>query len=210
MSNKTQRGSLLIVAAPSGGGKTSLVNALLAEDSNLALSVSHTTRKPRPGETDGVQYHFINNDEFDELHLQNAFLEHATVFGNQYGTHAGALSQQLESGLDVILEIDWQGAAQVRRQFPGCASVFILPPSIQVLRERLSHRGQDSEQVIDRRMRDAQAEISHWDEFDFLLVNDDFERALDDLRAIVHGLRLGRERQSKQHASLLAELLGNR
>jgi guanylate kinase len=138
--NNDCRGILFIIAAPSGGGKTSLVNALLAADSMLALSISHTTRKARPGEVSGRQYHFIDKDKFQQLVSNGAFLEHAVVFGNDYGTHAGALENQLQEGLDVILEIDWQGAGQVRKIFPSCCSIFILPPSLETLRQRLSHR----------------------------------------------------------------------
>jgi guanylate kinase len=200
-------GRLFIIAAPSGGGKTSLVNALLAADHRLVLSVSHTTRAPRPGEVDGRHYHFTDPETFARRAEAGEFLEHATVFGHLYGTHAGALGAQLGQGLDVILEIDWQGAAQVRKVFPECRSMFILPPSLEVLRERLSRRGQDSAAVISRRMREAQAEISHWEEFDYLVVNEDFQTALEDLQAIIHCSRLGREVQARQHTELLAELL---
>jgi guanylate kinase len=200
---------LVIIAAPSGGGKTSLVNALLSADHHLALSVSHTTRPPRPGELDGQHYHFIEQRAFDAFASAGAFLEHATVFGHSYGTHADALRAQLERGLDVILEIDWQGAAQVRAAFPASRSVFILPPSLAVLRERLARRGQDSETVIQRRMREAQTEISHWEEFDYLVVNEEFQDALRDLQAIIQACRLGREVQGRQYTALLAELLGN-
>ena len=208
-SDQSIRGDLFIIAAPSGGGKTSLVSALLAADPRLALSVSHTTRTPRMGEEDGRQYHFVGTNTFRKLLDQGAFLEHATVFGNSYGTHAGALQLQLEQGFDVILEIDWQGAAQVRKKFPGCCSIFILPPSYEVLRQRLSHRAQDSEEVINRRMRDAQAEISHWAEFDYLVINEDFETALLEMKTIMDCTRQGRNHQQDQHAMLLAELLGN-
>ncbi len=203
------KGNLFIIAAPSGGGKTSLVSALLSADSRLVLSVSHTTRMPRRGEHDGVQYHFINQLAFNALVDEGAFLEHATVFSNSYGTHAGTLQQQLERGLDVILEIDWQGAAQVREKFPDCCSIFILPPSYEILRQRLSRRAQDSEEVINHRMRNAQGEISHWAEFDFIVVNEDFDSALADLKNIMDCARLGRSHQQDQHALLLAELLGN-
>jgi guanylate kinase len=207
-SDRRARGNLLVVAAPSGGGKTSLVNALLESDSRLALSVSHTTRPPRRGERDGEHYHFVTAKVFEKLAEENAFVEHATVFGHQYGTHAGLLEKQLASGLDVILEIDWQGARQVRAQFPDCRSVFILPPSLGVLRERLSRRATDSEEVIAQRMEAARTEISHWQEFDFLVVNDHFDSALGDLAAIVRSQRLARARQQLEYANLLAELLG--
>lgn len=200
---------LFIIAAPSGGGKTSLVNALLSADRRLALSVSHTTRSPRPSEVDGQHYHFTDRTRFEQMIADGDFLEHATVFGHAYGTHAGALQAQLDQGLDVILEIDWQGAAQVRAAFPASRSVFILPPSLEVLRERLSRRGQDSAAVITQRMQEAQTEISHWHEFDYLVVNEDFQDALGDLQAIIRSCRLGREVQGRQHTALLAELLGN-
>jgi len=213
MSNETSAprtsAGLFIIASPSGGGKTSLVNALLSSDSRLALSVSHTTRPPRAGEVDGQHYHFTDSETFDCMVEEGAFLEHATVFRHSYGTHAEALQSQLDQGLDVILEIDWQGAAQVRLVFPASRSIFILPPSLEVLRERLSRRGQDSEEVIQHRMREAQAEISHWEEFDYLVVNEEFQDALRDLRAIIRACRLGREVQCRQHSALLAELLGN-
>jgi guanylate kinase len=202
------RGNLLIVAAPSGGGKSSLVNALLEGNANLALSISHTTRLPRRGEEDGEWYHFVDRGSFDRMIGDNAFLEHAEVFGNLYGTDALTVNRQLEQGLDIILEIDWQGARQVRASMPGCCSVFILPPSLEVLRQRLTKRATDSDEVIARRMRDARSEISHWQEFDFLVVNDDFETALADLRAILRSLRLGRTYQHEHCAPLLAELLG--
>ena len=189
----TRRGQLFIVAAPSGGGKTSLVTAMLAADEKLALSVSHTTRKPRSSEENGKQYHFIDKTEFNDLVSKNAFLEHAIVFGNNYGTHAGALENQLESGLDVILEIDWQGAAQVRKIFPDCSSIFILPPAMETLRLRLSHRAQDSIEVIESRMRDARAEISHWAEFDYLVINKNFDTALQELQSIIQCVRDGRK-----------------
>ncbi len=208
MSSKKVRGKLFIIAAPSGGGKTSLVNRMLAVDPELVLSVSHTTRKPRRGEVDGTQYHFVDLEVFRQLVRQNAFLEHALVFGNHYGTHAGALESQLEKGLDVILEIDWQGAAQVRKIFPQCCSIFILPPSLEVLRQRLSGRPQDSEEVINRRMHEAQTEISHWAEFDYLVVNEDFDTALEDLKTIRACTRLGKNHQQEEYAQLLADLLG--
>ena len=204
------RGNLFIIAAPSGGGKTSLVNALMAADSRLALSVSHTTRGARKGEEDGRQYHFVDLATFKILVDEGAFLEHANVFGNHYGTHAGALDLQLEKGLDVILEIDWQGAAQVRTVFPECCSIFIVPPSYDVLRQRLSRRATDSEEVIDRRMREAQAEISHWNEFDYLVVNENFEEALLEIKNIMQSARSGEHFQQNQPKRLLAELLGSR
>lgn len=210
MSNKSRsRGDLLIVSAPSGGGKTSLVNALLAADDRLSLSVSHTTRKPRPGERDGEHYHFVDDGVFDGLVAEDAFLEHALVFGNRYGTHEGLLTQKLEQGLDVVLEIDWQGARLVRERFRDCASIFILPPSLTALQDRLFRRATDSPDVIRKRMDQAKSEMSHWPEFDFLVINDQFESALEDLKAVLRSLRLARGRQQKDHHELLAELLGN-
>jgi guanylate kinase len=201
------RGNLLIVAAPSGGGKSSLVNALLERDPRLVLSISFTTRAPRRGEKDGEWYHFADREEFERLVGENAFLEHAKVFGHWYGTHTQTVERQLDQGLDVILEIDWQGARQIRAALPGCHSIFILPPSLATLRQRLTRRATDSDEVIDGRMQEARSEISHWAEFEYLVVNDDFETALADMEAIVRSLRLGLSYQQKQHAALLEELL---
>lgn len=201
---------LFVVAAPSGGGKTSLISALLDEDERTRLSVSHTTRPPRPGEQDGVHYHFVDEFTFLDLVSQDAFLEHARVFDYRYGTGRQSVEQQLASGHDVILDIDWQGARQIRKAFPSCCSIFIIPPSLEVLRQRLAGRGQDSESVIQRRMRDAQAEISHWTEFDFLIINDDFDEALADLHSIIRSGQLSRPLNMSQHREILAELLGTR
>jgi guanylate kinase len=198
------------VAAPSGGGKTSLISALLKLDDKIRLSVSHTTRPPRPGEENGVHYHFTDESGFVSLIQANAFLEHARVFDNRYGTGREAVEQQLAAGFDVILDIDWQGARQIRETFPSCCSIFIIPPSLKVLRQRLEKRGQDSETVIRRRMRDAQAEISHWDEFDFLVVNDDFGLALVDLHSIIRSGKPERVLEGSESAEILAELLGTR
>ena len=199
---------LFVVAAPSGGGKTSLINALIDQDKQVRLSVSHTTRPPRPGEQDGVHYHFIDETTFLNLAARDAFLEHARVFDHHYGTGREAVEQQLASGYDVILDIDWQGARQIRASFPSCCSVFIVPPSLEVLRQRLTARGQDSEAVIQRRMRDARAEISHWSEFDFLIINDNFEEALTDLHSIIRDGKLSRPVDNRQRREILAELLG--
>ena len=199
---------LFVVAAPSGGGKTSLINALIDQDKQVRLSVSHTTRPPRPGEQDGVHYHFIDETAFLNLAARDAFLEHARVFDHHYGTGREAVEQQLASGYDVILDIDWQGARQIRASFPSCCSVFIVPPSLEVLRQRLTARGQDSEAVIQRRMRDARAEISHWSEFDFLIINDNFEEALTDLHSIIRDGKLSRPVDNRQRREILAELLG--
>jgi guanylate kinase len=210
MSSDAQRGKLFIFAAPSGGGKTSLVKALLEIDGRVALSVSHTTRPRRPGEVDGMHYHFVGVDEFSRMVEGGGFIEHARVFDHLYGTSHAAVAAQLERGLDVLLDIDWQGARQVRASFPGCCSVFIIPPSLEVLRERLTRRAQDSAKVIERRMRDARDEISHWDEFDHVVVNDDFDTALMELRAIIDDHRARRVRQADDAAKRLAQQLGSR
>ena len=202
-----QTGTLYIFSAPSGAGKTSLVKALLETAQNLVVSVSHTTRAMRPGEENGVHYHFIDVTEFQKMVETNQFLEHAQVFDNFYGTSQFAIEQQLGSGLDVILEIDWQGARQVRHRIPGTVSVFILPPSRAELERRLSGRGTDSPEVVARRMRDAVSEMQHYDEYDYLVINDDFQLALADLRSIISNERLRLSHQQQAHAALLAELL---
>ncbi|MES9967130.1 MAG: guanylate kinase, partial [Sedimenticola sp.] len=189
-------GTLFIVSAPSGAGKTSLLKALVESEEGIQVSVSHTTRQMRPGETDGVDYHFVEVDEFSRMIGEGAFLEHAQVFDNFYGTSESGIRAQLEQGVDVILEIDWQGARQVRERIPGTVSIFILPPTQQALRQRLGGRGQDSDEIIDRRMRDAQSEISHYGEYDYLIVNDLFEQALGELRAVVASQRFRMEVQS--------------
>ncbi len=208
MSNKKGRGSLFIIAAPSGGGKTSLVNALLSQDPRLVISVSHTTRQPRPGEVDGEHYHFVNEEQYRQMVDNGEFMEHAVVFDNFYGTNRNSVAAQLNDDRDVILEIDWQGARQVKSAFPDCCSIFIIPPSLETLRKRLTGRGQDSEQVIERRMRDARTEISHWREFDFLVVNDNFNTALQELAAIIDDFRQGRKQQVNKNYQNLAERLG--
>lgn len=200
-------GTLYVFAAPSGAGKTSLVHALLETTDGIEVSVSHTTRAPRPGEQDGVDYHFTDVETFQAMVAGGAFLEHAKVFDNYYGTARASLEQRLAAGVDVILEIDWQGARQVREQFPDCVGVFILPPSRDALEERLRNRGQDSDEVIARRMRDAQQEMVHYREFDYLVINDEFDAALQDLRSIVQARRLRTPVQAARHAELLADLL---
>ena len=200
-------GTLYVIAAPSGAGKTSLVKALLEQTDGIGVSVSHTTRAMRPGEVDGKDYHFIDKARFEQMVAEGAFLEHAQVFDNYYGTATANLQQQLASGEDVILEIDWQGAAQVREKIPECVKIFILPPSRATLEQRLTSRGQDSDEIIARRMRDAVNEMSHYPEFDYLVINDDFATALADLQAIVRGRRLRYPAQAQRQASLLAELL---
>lgn len=186
------KGILFIVSAPSGAGKTSLLKVLLEETEGLHLSVSHTTRKPRPGERDGVHYHFTDVPTFERLAADNGFLEHAQVFDNYYGTSAAVVRDGLDAGRDLVLEIDWQGARQVRERFPDAVSIFILPPSVEELRRRLAARGQDTAEVVERRMTGALDELSHFDEYDYLVINDRFEAALDDLRALIRAERLRR------------------
>jgi guanylate kinase len=200
-------GTLFIVAAPSGAGKTSLVHGLLDSLPGIEISVSHTTRAPRPGEMHGRDYFFVQPAEFDALVARSMFLEHARVFDHQYGTSRETVLARLEADIDVILEIDWQGARQVRSQFPDCQSIFILPPSLQVLRERLVRRGQDDPAVIERRMRDAVSEMRHYDEFDYLIVNDDFTASLEALRAIFIARRQRCTRQRERQQGLLRSLL---
>jgi len=200
-------GMLYIVAAPSGGGKTSLVSALLEADSGIKLSVSYTTRPPRPGEVDGVNYHFVDEARFLEMVADGAFLEHAEVFGCYYGTAQVSVESQLSHEIDVILEIDWQGAQQVRKLMPDCRSIFIVPPSREELERRLRGRGQDSDEVITRRTSEAVEEMSHYGEFDYLVVNDDFELALSDLKSIFHTRRLETVVQSQVLAGQLTQLL---
>jgi guanylate kinase len=200
-------GSLYIISAPSGAGKTSLVKALLERIDGVAVSVSHTTRAPRPGEVNGVDYHFVDQQTFERMVDNGEFLEHARVFGNYYGTCRATLLERLEAGEDVILEIDWQGARQVFEAFPQAVKVFILPPSRAALRERLTGRGQDSEEVIERRMADAVSEMRHHDEYHYLIFNDDFDTALADLLALFRALRLRSEAQRARHAVELSGLL---
>lgn len=211
MSNKqADKGSLFIIAAPSGAGKTSLVNSLLKRDPRLVLSISHTTRPARPGEIDGQHYHFISVAEYQKMVNAGDFMEHARVFDHYYGTNRNSVSKQLENGQDVILEIDWQGARQVRATFPQCCLIFIIPPSLETLRTRLTARAQDSKKVIQRRMRDAQAEISHWAEFDQLVVNDNFDVALEELLAIINDHREQQPHQVNKDYQYLAHRLGKR
>ncbi len=201
--------NLYVVAAPSGGGKTSLIAALLRLDKQLRLSVSHTTRPPRSGEVDGQHYHFVSNDEFLRLVAENAFLEYARVYDHCYGTGREQVQRQLDSGFDVMLDIDWQGAKQIRQSFPGCRSIFILPPSLQELHRRLSLRGQDSDEVIERRMQKARSELSHASEFDYMIVNDEFDSALHDLHAIIRTGSHQRPDQGLRSETLLAQMLEN-
>jgi guanylate kinase len=200
-------GTLYIISAPSGAGKTSLVKALLERLDGITVSVSHTTRAPRPGEQDGADYHFIDKDRFEALVAAGEFLEHAQVFDNYYGTRRETLVERLEAGEDVILEIDWQGARQVFEAFPQAIKVFILPPSRDALYERLRARGQDSEAVIQRRMADAITEMCHYDEYHYLVINDDFNTALADLEALFRSQRLRRVPQSLRYAAEIERLL---
>ncbi len=201
------KGTLYVISAASGAGKTTLVSAVLQQVSDIVVSVSHTTRAPREGEVDGVNYHFINKEKFEAMVEAGDFFESATVFGNMYGTSQQHIQQQLLKGKDVILEIDWQGARQIRQLVSDCKSIYILPPSIAVLRERLASRGQDDEVVINKRMSEAVSEMSHYVEFGYLVVNDDFDEARDNLASIIMGERLLFEHQQQKHAKLLAELL---
>lgn len=200
-------GNLFIITAPSGAGKTSLVRALLAADSQIQLSVSYTTRKPRPGEVDGVDYHFVDEAQFLHMLGESDFLESAEVHGARYGTSQTRVDTALQAGLDVVLEIDWQGAAQVRFLYPQAVSVFILPPSMEELQQRLTNRGQDSGEVIARRFAAAREEMSHVEEFDYVTINDKFDEALKDLQAIVRTQRLKRDKQLWRHEVLLQDLL---
>jgi guanylate kinase len=200
-------GNLFIVSAPSGAGKSSLVKALLNQDASIRLSVSCTTRAPRAGEIDGVHYHFISRENFQVRLGQSEFLESAEVYGNFYGTSQRWIEEEMAAGRDILLEIDWQGAAQVRKLIPAVKSIFILPPSLSELQRRLDGRGTDSAEIIANRMAAAQEDISHALEFDYLVINDQFYDALADLLAITRAQRLLIERQAKQQAQLLSDLL---
>lgn len=200
-------GTLFTVSAPSGAGKTSLVKALLERDSRIQVSVSHTTRAMRPGEVDGSDYCFIDHARFEEMVTQGAFLEHAKVFENYYGTSKTWVKEALAQGIDVILEIDWQGAQQVHQLMPETQGIFILPPSREALRERLQGRGQDADKVIEQRMQEAISEMSHYNESQWLVVNDDFEAALDELADVIKIQRLQTVKQTQRFSVLLADLL---
>lgn len=203
----SQQGRLYTISAPSGAGKTSLVTKLLKSLDQLVVSISHTTRAMRPGEQNGVNYHFVSHDQFQQMLAQSAFLEHAQVFDNFYGTSQKWVEAQLAAGKDVILEIDWQGAEQVRHLIKNTISIFILPPSKEALRQRLTQRGQDDDAVIARRMQDAVAEMSHYNEGDYIVINDNFDTALADLCAIVHAHRLQLAPQKARNTCLLTDLL---
>ena len=206
--------NLFIIAAPSGCGKTSLVKALLENSKNLAVSVSHTTRKPRKGEIDGENYHFVSNETFEQMISNNDFLEYAEVFGNMYGTAKTNIYEKLDSNINIILEIDWQGARQVRQNMPEVISIFILPPSKNVLLERLTTRGQDDKATISERMENSEKEMSHYYEFGYLIINDQFDSALNNLKAIIDDFgnniknnEFTLENQLLRHKYLLKELI---
>lgn len=203
--NKT--GTLFIIAAPSGAGKTSLVGALLRRQDDIAVSVSHTTRPPRPGEVDGDAYHFVAEAEFKALVEQGRFLEHAKVFGHYYGTSRDGVRQTLATGKSLILEIDWQGARQVAARQPDCVSIFILPPDYATLRRRLLGRKNDSAETIERRMRAARDELARYEAFDYIVINDEFERALGEIRAIITAANLGRRRQAAYYDDFVAKII---
>jgi len=194
-------GTLFIVSAPSGGGKTSLVRAVLEVEPGVALSISHTTRPPRPGEVDGKHYYFVPLAQFERMLQAGEFLEHAEIYGHRYGTWRTGVEQELDTGRDVLLEIDWQGAQQVRKLMPNVVSIFIRPPSLEVLQARLMNRGQDSADVISRRLAAAEAEIGHAGEYNYVIINEDFNRAALDLRSIIRAERLKFPRQPARHRS---------
>ncbi len=200
-------GTAYIVSAPSGAGKTTLIHILLDRLDHVAMSVSHTTRPPRPGEEDGRDYHFVDHRTFERMLAEGDFLEYAKVFDNYYGTSRSALMAQLRSGVDVILDVDWQGARQIREALPDTISVFVLPPSLEALEQRLRARGQDPEEVISRRMREAVAQMSHYGEYDYLIVNDELDPAAEGLISIVRAGRLRQRVQAVRHGDLLARLL---
>ncbi|KPV96949.1 guanylate kinase [Pseudoalteromonas sp. P1-11] len=201
------RGNLFILSAPSGAGKSSLITALLKKHADMKVSVSHTTRSPRPGEENAVHYHFVSADEFKALIAKDDFFEWAQVFDNYYGTSKQAIESQLNAGIDVFLDIDWQGAQQVRKIMPSVQTIFILPPSKAELEQRLNNRGQDSAEVIAGRMAKAQSETSHYNEYDYVVVNDDFETALSNIETIVLAQRLTLKAQASRHHDLITNLL---
>lgn len=201
------RGKLFVIAAPSGAGKTSLVRALMQCRASLRFSVSYTTRQQRPNERDGHDYFFVDKAKFQSMVAAGEFLEHARVFDNYYGTSQAQVERLLDDGQDVLLEIDWQGAQQIRRALPQCLTIFVLPPSRTALEQRLRKRGTDSDEVIARRLRDSLADLSHWNEFDYIVVNDDFARATDELETIVAGRGEHLRRDRPELRELLATLL---
>jgi guanylate kinase len=199
-------GSIFLIAAPSGAGKSSLVKALLNKDARLHLSVSHTTRTPRQGEQDGREYHFISRDQFNAMREAKEFLESAEVYGNGYGTSAKWIRNELAQGNDVLLEIDWQGAQQVRTLFPACVDIFILPPSLESLEQRLIGRGTDTKEVISRRLAAAHEDLSHAGEFEYVIINDQFSDAVDDLAAVVRSGRCRRQQQFLRRPPIMTTL----
>jgi guanylate kinase len=199
-------GSLFIISAPSGAGKTSLVHALLNINPQINLSVSYTTRNPRPGERDGKDYHFVSRETFTEMTKRGEFLESAEVYGNLYGTSQKWISQEIAKGQDILLEIDWQGAAQVRKLFPECVSIFILPPSLEALEQRLKGRGKDNAEVIAKRMAAVREDVSHVAEFDYVIINDNLNEALRELNAVTLSARLRGARQLSRHQALINQL----
>lgn len=201
------RGTLYVIAAPSGTGKTTLVRVLTESLPNIVVSISHTTRGRRPNEKDGEDYYFVPHNEFEQLIAKGDFLEYATVFNHLYGTSKSMVEKTLSNGIDVILEIDWQGHQQIRQLMPECISIFVLPPSLEILRDRLVKRNQDHENVIEQRLADVRETVSHLAEFDYVVINDDFTRALHDLKTIVESGRLGRQRQIAKHHQLINSLL---
>ncbi|QTH63272.1 guanylate kinase [Psychrosphaera ytuae] len=201
------KGNLFVISSPSGAGKSSLISALLKRHNDMKVSVSHTTRAPRPGEEDGVHYHFCQVDEFKSVIADDGFYEWAEVFGNFYGTSKQAIQEQLDQGIDVFLDIDWQGAQQMRKIVPDIITLFILPPSREELENRLNKRGQDSAEVIAKRMQQAQSEMSHYNEYDFVLVNDDFDQTLDEFERIVLAHRLQTGNIESKYADLIRQLL---
>ena len=205
-----RRGCLFVVSAPSGTGKTSLIAAVVEHDRSLTVSISHTTRPKREGETDGVHYHFVSPERFQAMREAGDFLEYANVFGHRYGTSRRAVFDALNAGNDVILEIDWQGAAQVRQRCPEAIAIFLLPPSREALARRLRARGQDRPEVIARRTAEAVTDMSHHEDFDHIVVNDRFDLAVDNLRDIIEAVRAGCQPRSQDHGDLLAELLSRR
>jgi guanylate kinase len=202
-----KRGRLYVISAPSGAGKTSLVKRLLESEPRLRLSISHTTRTRRPTEVEGREYHFVTKPQFEELAARGEFLEHARVFDNNYGTARAFVEAQLAEGHDVLLEIDWQGAQQVRRAMPDCVSIFVLPPARAALAERLARRATDTREVIERRLRDAATDMAHYGEFDYVVVNDDFEQAVADLKRIIEGQGADLKSDRPELKPLLADLL---
>ncbi len=200
-------GQLYVISAPSGAGKTSLVSAIVSASPEISVSISHTTRAKRAGEHDGVSYHCVDQNEFDRMVAADEFLESAHVFDHSYGTSHWAVDSLLKTGVDVILEIDWQGARQVKTHRPDCCSIFILPPSYDELEQRLKRRGEDDDSIVQRRMRDAVAEMSHYEDFDFIIVNDDFHTALADIQSIIRANRLRSSVQQVKIAPLLDDLL---